>query len=1220
MREPKHKRMLDNPDHAGAGPLPGRATRRLLAISLGGALLSCVASAASGGGEPSEQPNRQPASAQGASPMASASVLSLDGEWLLAVDPQNVGREQKWCDGPAAQAKPARVPWIIQEAFPGYHGVAWYWRDFVAPANPHVQGRYLLRFRAVDYLAEVWLNGVRVGGHEGSEGVFVLDVTDAIKAGENNRLAVRVLNPTNEPIDDIRLGTIPRRCKVIPFSAGALYDDGGIVDSVELMIAPVVRLEDLWVRPNWTNGVVSVQATVRNAGRESARGRLALTAGPAGSGETLATAELEREFKPGETLLESRLEIKQPHLWDLNDPYLYRVTGKVWIDQSPSFDELSTRCGFKDFRFDHGCFRLNGRRIFLKCSHTSTHYPIGLHWPHDPDLARRDLLYAKVMGFNAIRFFCSVPTRYQIDLCDEIGLMIYEESFAGWFLEDSPRMGERFDREISEMIRRDRNHPCVAMWGLLNETVDGPVFRHAVGLLPFVRSLDDTRIVMLNSGRSDGRQSGGGGMAGSMAGLSWWRTEDNQDPNVTFNGTKNPISALGITWGAGRLALHPGPQGEYCVLRWTAPSGGVCSISAAFDGIAQEATTDVHVLQNANRLYDGFINLNGAGNEASFAKTLSFEAGDTLDVAVGWGNGSHGGDCTGVAVAITNAHGKTYDAALDFAATHNPNGPWSYGFLKPGPSPDRSTFRAYSLGETIPSGGPRRSDIGSLSNPGSAVWEDVVNDQHPYKRVPHTAGIIRELRTASGGPNPVFISEYGVGSGVDLAQVTRNFEQLGKEGVEDAQWYRERLNRFMVDWERWRMADTFASPEDFFRRCLAKMGAQRLLGLNAIRANPAVIGHSMTGTGDQANCGEGLFTTWRVLKPGTVDCVIDGWAPLRWCLFVEPVNVYRGKPVRFEAVLANEDVLKAGDYPVRVEIADPSARPVFQRAITVNIPEPHGQPEPAFALPAFSQAVTIDGPPGKYRFLVTFEKGAAAVGGEAEFYLADAAEMPAVAADVVLWGEAPDLAKWLEEHRIRARRFSPDAPTGREVILAGNKAPAPGGAEVWQELARRMARGSAVVFLSADVFKKGDQSAGWVPLANKGALSVLPSWIYHKDEWSKRHPVFEGLPCGGLMDYTFFREIISDFAWVGQDPPAEVVAAATNTSQDYSAGLTVAVYHFGAGRFILNTLLIRENLSSNPVAERLLRNMLNCAARDQQKPLADVPLDFDTQLKTLGYK
>ena len=65
-----------------------------------------------------------------------------------------------------------------------------------APANPHAGGRYLLRFWAVDYLAEVWLNGTRVGEHEGGESPFVLDVTDAIRAGGNNLLAVRVLNPT----------------------------------------------------------------------------------------------------------------------------------------------------------------------------------------------------------------------------------------------------------------------------------------------------------------------------------------------------------------------------------------------------------------------------------------------------------------------------------------------------------------------------------------------------------------------------------------------------------------------------------------------------------------------------------------------------------------------------------------------------------------------------------------------------------------------------------------------------------------------------------------------------------------------------------------------------------------------------------------------------------------------------------------------------------------
>jgi hypothetical protein len=71
-------------------------------------------------------------------------VISLDGTWQLATDPQNVGREQQWFQSPRPEAKPAKVPWIIQGMFPGYHGVAWYWRDLDAPANPHPKGRTLL--------------------------------------------------------------------------------------------------------------------------------------------------------------------------------------------------------------------------------------------------------------------------------------------------------------------------------------------------------------------------------------------------------------------------------------------------------------------------------------------------------------------------------------------------------------------------------------------------------------------------------------------------------------------------------------------------------------------------------------------------------------------------------------------------------------------------------------------------------------------------------------------------------------------------------------------------------------------------------------------------------------------------------------------------------------------------------------------------------------------
>ncbi len=80
------------------------------------------------------------------------------------------------------------------------------------------------------------------------------------------------------------------------------------------------------------------------------------------------------------------------------------------------------------------------------------------------------------------------------------------------------------------------------------------------------------------------------------------------------------------------------------------------------------------------------------------------------------------------------------------------------------------------------------------------------------------------------------------------------------------------------------------------------------------------------------------------------------------------------------------------------------------------------------------------------------------------------------------------------------------------------------------------------------------------------------------------------------MDHQFYRELISGTVWMGQDPPKEAVAGAIKASQDYSSGLIMSVNSFGAGNFILNTLLIRDNLDTHPVAERLLRNLLLYAA------------------------
>jgi len=258
-------------------------------------------------------------------PARGTTIFSLDGQWLLAIDPQNAGREARWWTSPRPEARPAKVPWIIQDAFPGYHGVAWYWKEFTAPPNSIPGGRTLLRFWAVDYKADVWLNDEALGSHEGGESPFVFDVTDVVRPGATNRLAIRVLNPTHEPIDGIVLNEAPHRNKALPYTSGSAWNQGGIWDSVEVLTVPAIWVEDLFVRPDWKTGQMRVQLNVRNAGPAAAKGDLQLTVAPAASGETLVASHLYSELKVGDTLIETTLKVEHPRLWSLDEPFLYPV-------------------------------------------------------------------------------------------------------------------------------------------------------------------------------------------------------------------------------------------------------------------------------------------------------------------------------------------------------------------------------------------------------------------------------------------------------------------------------------------------------------------------------------------------------------------------------------------------------------------------------------------------------------------------------------------------------------------------------------------------------------------------------------------------------------------------------------------------------------------------------------------------------------------------------
>jgi hypothetical protein len=1149
-------------------------------------------------------------SVAGAAPTATR-ITSLDGDaWCLAPDPKNVGVAEKWWEGPRPEAKPAKVPWTIQGIFPGYGGVAWYWREVEIPANPHVGGRYLLRFWDVDYLADVWVNGTHVGRHEGAQARFTFDVTAAVKPGQGNRIAVRVLSPWDREIDGFIRGQTPH-------GGYRGFNFGGILDSVELIAAPQVRMDDLFVRADPATGKVRLEAGLRNESKEAAQGSIEFTVASAASGEPVSTVHLEQNIAPGTSTLCTELPVANPRPWQLEEPFLYRATGRLKIAGSASTDETATRFGFRDFRFEKGCFRLNGRRVFWRFAHTGADTPATVRVPYDPGLLRRDLLNLKAMGFNTVRFISIMGQRFQLELCDEIGLMVYQESHASWMLDDSPKLAERMDNSFAGMVLRDRNHPSVVAWGLLNETGEGSVFRHAVASLPLFRRLDDSRLVMLGSGRFDSPGN-------AMNGLEVWKPETGAAPCLTHNPKPYGICCVTL-WRPGEVALIPGTKGEYGAVRWTAPADGDYRVSARFRGAGTYTGTEVRVLAAGKPVYGSFINLNGHDDQCAYAGTVHTAKGQTLDFIVGGRTRAggawyeHWAHNTTLSATIASSNGTTNNLETDFSNSRNPNGAWSYGWLAAGAAPDPSTFKPFTRCQA-----EKGEVVGGLSNPGSDQWEDVLADLHFYPRVPHRELEIGRLRTIAGNDHPLLLSEYGVGSGVDLPRMLRHYEQIGMDSSDGAHDIKVRLTAFNADWERLKLADTFASPEDFFGQCVARMAGLRKMGINAIRSNPHIVGYGLTSCVDPLTYGEGLTTAFRELKPGTMDAMFDAFYPVRWCTFVEPVHVYRGSKVHLEAVLSNEDAAPPGQYPARLQIVGPDNRQVWNRRTSVTVPTRQPGQEPPYATPMFSENLPVDGPSGKYRFLVAFEKGVAASGGEAEFYVTDPADMPSVDAAVVTWGDDPELTQWLKEHAVKVRPYAPGLAKTREVILVSYAAGGDGNAEAWRDLARRIAQGSTAVFLTLDVFKKAGHPLGWLPLANKGTLGMVSEYtfpqVYPKDEWVKRHPLFEGLPCGGLMDYTFYREIVPDLRYWGQAIPDEPVAGAFRTScPGHHSELMLSVYHLGAGRFILNSLRVRQALGQDPTAERLLRNMLRYAATDLGKPLPPLPAAFDAQLKAIGY-
>jgi len=423
----------------------------------------------------------------GAAPVAMPGppVESLDGQWVSAHDPKNRGMAERWFDPgkfPAAGTQAILVPGVINEVWLN-HGwwneppinTYWYERSFVPRMKPRPNMRCYLRFGAVKRIGEIWLNGAHLGVHAGGENPFEFDVTKVLRPGEPNTVVVRV----------------------------ALGLTGGLCQHVTLVEQPEVRIVDAFARPDAKAGRIHLEVTIENNTSQPVQLGIHGALSEWKSGRSRGSGSLTEPAAPGQSVASLELPVEHPHLWDLNDPFLYVVTVRSDWDsagQGTLHDVYSLRTGFRDFRIVNGYFELNGRRIILKSTHGNYYDPLAIQGtPRDMRWLGQDFPQLKKAGFNMMRFIISAAMPEQLDQADEMGFLTYSEHETSWLLRDPNQFGNTLD----DVVRRDRNHPSLVIWGLLNETSDRAIYERARDRLPSLRAIDDTRVVLLNSARWD---------------------------------------------------------------------------------------------------------------------------------------------------------------------------------------------------------------------------------------------------------------------------------------------------------------------------------------------------------------------------------------------------------------------------------------------------------------------------------------------------------------------------------------------------------------------------------------------------------------------------------------------------------------------------------------------------------------------------------------------
>jgi len=427
--------------------------------------------------------------------------VDLNGAWQFAHDDEDRGLGERWQDDESRFGRTIMVPFPPESEMSGigdkgFHPVLWYRRSFAAEAR--AGERLILHFGAVDYCAQVWVNGDLVATHEGGHVPFSADITASLGTGTEQVVVVRA---EDQPRDV----TQPRGKQDWQEDPHAIWYDrtSGIWQTVWLEPVAETHIADFQLTPDLVTGSVRVEAILNRAHR----GFLEIALG-----------------KDGVTLAKQRVLVDGPTIdmivvipaaqngvhrgglyWTPETPNLIDVDASLLDADGGPVDRLKSYFGLRSAGFANGRFLLNERPVFVRSVLEQGFWPKSHLAAPSADALCAEVELIKGLGFNAVRIHQKVEDPHFLYWADRLGLMVWGEIANAY--EYSARAVERLTREWVAAVRRDRSHPCIVTWVPINESwgVTDIALRKdqqdfATALYHLTKALDPTRPVISNEG------------------------------------------------------------------------------------------------------------------------------------------------------------------------------------------------------------------------------------------------------------------------------------------------------------------------------------------------------------------------------------------------------------------------------------------------------------------------------------------------------------------------------------------------------------------------------------------------------------------------------------------------------------------------------------------------------------------------------------------------